>query len=260
MTAERIDLLQELSRRAGAHLKQSFGLSPEALGIERKQTVLDLVTVADRSAEAIFLEAITARFPDDAIIAEESGSRDGDSGYQWIIDPLDGTTNFSHGFPHFCVSAGLAFEGSLIAGVVYDPIKNEFFEAQRGQGARCNGEPITVGNREELNEALIVTGFPYDRRERVDVLLERVRRILLNGQGLRRLGSAALDLAYVACGRFDVFIEDGLQPWDMAAGMLLVAEAGGGLIHFNGEQATPFFGEIIAANTTLLPLAREHLV
>lgn len=251
MSMERKHCLLETARKAGACLKEHFN---KGIAI-RKKGALDLVTAADEAAEALVIEAISSAFPDDAIVAEESGSRDGTSGYQWIIDPLDGTTNFAHNFPQFAVSIAVAHEGAVILGVVFDPVKDEFFFAEKGRGAYLNDIKIGVNTREEIGDALGVTGFSYDRRQRMDELLGRARSILENCQGLRRLGSAALDLCYVACGRFDVFIEDGLNAWDIAAGQLLVTEAGGVVSLLDGSQLDVFRGEILASNKVLHPQA-----
>jgi len=253
---ERVDLLLEISERAGTCLATYFGREIEV----RKKSRLDLVTEADEAAESLIVAAIQEAFPTDEILAEEGGRHAGTSGWQWIVDPLDGTTNFAHGFPQFCVSAALARDGVLEAGVIYDPIKRECFVGRKGQGATLNGEPIAVADKRELVEALAVTGFSYDRRERMDDLLDRVRRILNHCQGLRRLGSAALDMAYVACGRFDLFLEDGLNAWDVAAGTLIVREAGGRVCDFSGDGPDFRNGQIIAGNAHLIAPARDHLL
>lgn len=250
-------LLTEVSKEAGACLRRYFDTD---VAVYKKQGELDLVTEADQNTERLIVDAITKTFPQDAIIAEEGGSKEGSGGFQWIIDPLDGTTNFAHTLPQFCVSIALAHQGEIVSGVVYDPIKEEYFEAHKGQGATLNGKPISVANRQELGEALGVTGFSYDRRTRMDELLDRARRILMHCQGFRRLGSAALDLAYIACGRYDVFLEDGLNAWDIAAGQLLVAEAGGVVSLLNGSPLDVHAGQVMAANPHLHPQALEHLV
>ena len=256
MSDARAQLMRSAGLEAGALLKEYFYSSVEI----RKKGELDLVTMADEKAERLIVDAVVQAFPDDAIIAEEGSSKDGSSGYSWIIDPLDGTTNFAHRFPHFSVSIAVAKAGRVIHGLVYDPMKNERFEAHAGEGTTLNDQPISVGTREVLGEALAVTGFSYDRRERMDFLLERVRLLLNNCQGLRRLGSAALDLAYVASGRFDVFIEDGLNAWDMAAGQLLVTEAGGRVSLLNGETYDLNGGQVLATNSHLQALALKTLV
>ena len=247
MLEPRKNLLSAMTREAGSCLKQYFGGD---LSI-RKKGELDLVTLADTEAEKVLVNHIVQAFPHDGILAEEGGCKPGTSGYEWIIDPLDGTTNFTHQFPHFSVSVALAHEGSLVSGIVFDPAKDEWFEAHRGGGAWLNGQPVCPSTCMMLNEALTVTGYPYDRRGRLDRLLSRTGRILQHTQGLRRLGSAALDLAYVACGRFDAFVEDGLNAWDMAAGQLLVLESGGRLCRFDGGPFSLHGGEIVATNPHL---------
>lgn len=248
MEQTRVALLAQISHEAGQILKAYFG---RKVHMRTKSGTLDLVTTADEAAERAIVTAIRNQFPEDHILAEESGEHKGHSDYQWIIDPLDGTTNFAHGFPQFAVSIALAKGEELLAGVVYDPIKEEFFRAERGRGAFLNDAPIHVSECERLDDALTVTGFSYDRRERIEVLLERTRRILLHCRGMRRLGSAALDLAYLACGRSDVFLEDGLQAWDLAAGALLVQEAGGVTHLLDGASFQLFQGQIVATNSAL---------
>jgi len=244
---EREELLQHIGLEAGACLKRYFGTALEV----RLKGESNLVTAADEAAEALIVGEIRRHFPQDEILAEEGGRTGAAGDYQWIIDPLDGTTNFAHNFPHFSVSIALAHLGRVTAGLVYDPIKDECFQAQLGRGATLNGDPIAVARRASLADALAATGFSYDRRQRMDLLLQRVRRILTCCQGLRRLGSAALDLAYVACGRFDLFLEDGLNAWDIAAGQLLVTEAGGITCGLDGELLDLFGGHILATNQAL---------
>lgn len=245
-----------LGRQAGALLKEYFYKKVEI----RKKGPLDIVTIADEQAELLIVNGIKKHFPDDAIIAEEGNSRSGTSEFSWIIDPLDGTTNFSHRLPHFAVSIAVERNGQVIHGLVFDPMKEELFEAHLGQGASLNGHPIQVSGCLDLGDALAVTGFSYDRRQRMDYLLQRVRLLLDECQGLRRLGSAALDLAYVASGRFDVFIEDGLNSWDIAAGQLLVSEAGGCVSLFNGEPLDLSCGQILATNPAIQTAALKKLV
>lgn len=255
MNTLRKQCLLETARAAGACLKAHFNK-----GIQiRKKGTLDLVTAADEAAEALIIAAIQKDFPDDAIVAEESGSKSGSSGYQWIIDPLDGTTNFAHNFPQFAVSIAIAKDNLVVLGAVFDPIKDEFFFAEKEKGAYLNDHPIHVNDRQELVDALGVTGFSYDRRQRMDELLNRARNILENCQGLRRLGSAALDLCYTACGRFDIFIEDGLNAWDIAAGQLIVTEAGGVVSQLDGSSLDIFSGEILATNKDLQSQALAKL-
>ncbi|MDJ0835958.1 MAG: inositol monophosphatase family protein [Acidobacteriota bacterium] len=253
---DRRELLATVSLEAGTVLAEHFG---KGVHIDKKGE-LDLVTVADKEAERLIVDAVTTYFPSDAVIAEEGGRREGNSGWQWIIDPLDGTTNFAHNFPHFSVSMALARDGEVVAGVVYDPIKEEFFTAHKGEGATLNRQPLSVGNCSRIGDALAVTGFSYDRRKRMGQMLDRVEHILSNCQGLRRLGSAALDLAYVAAGRFDLFYEDGLNSWDIAAGSLLVTEAGGRAVDFGARTLDLHAGQIIACNADLLPQVEQLLL
>jgi len=187
----------------------------------------DFVTKVDRKAEEVILNTLQQAYPTHGIIAEESGTHNEDSEYQWIIDPLDGTTNFLHGFPQYAVSIGLQHKGRMEIGVVFDPIKNELFTAARGDGAQLNGRRIRVTPRKGLANSLIGTGFPFKQPQYLDTYLESFKAVHPKVAGIRRAGSAALDLAYVAAGRLDGFWEIGLNSWDMAAGVLLVREAGG---------------------------------
>ncbi|MBO1317198.1 inositol monophosphatase family protein [Acanthopleuribacter pedis] len=252
---QRVEILKRAAEAAGRVLSNGFR---QTLHIDQKGE-LDLVTDIDRAAERAILDILDAEVPEDTIVAEESGRREGSNRFKWIIDPLDGTTNFANGFPHFSVSIGLMETGLLRAGIVFDPIKDEWFEAHRGKGATLNGRMIRVGEKTSLAEALGVTGFSYDRRERMPELLARVESFLMHTRGLRRLGSAALDLCYVACGRFDVFLEDGLNAWDMAAGCLIVEESGGILSRLNGKPFDVDGGEVIACNTHLARIVRAHI-
>jgi myo-inositol-1(or 4)-monophosphatase len=207
---------------------------------------IDLVTDADRAAEAAILGLLGQRHPDHAVLAEESGAHTG-SGYRWIIDPLDGTTNYSHRVPHFAVSIGVEDEQGLAAGVVYDPMRKETFCAARGEGATLNGRPLRLGTVRTLEEALLCTGFPYDVRENPEGPLGLFNRLVRHARGIRRMGSAALDLAYLAAGRFDGFFEFGLRPWDLAAGALLVTEAGGRMTRIDGAPLELGRGDVLAA-------------
>lgn len=216
----------------------------------RKKGPIDLVTEADLAAEAAFRTLVLHRFPDHAVIGEETADTPEarQARCQWIIDPVDGTTNFAHGLAIFCVSIALQIEGVLQVGVVYDPIADELFTAERGAGSRLNGQPIRVSGTRELIDALVCTGFPYTGR---DDRLNQVRvfaAFMAEAQAARRLGSAALDLAYVAAGRFDGFWEEKLNPWDMAAGALLVTEAGGTVTAVDGRPFHPFCGHVTASN------------
>lgn len=221
----------------------------DSLTIEAKARN-DFVTEVDKLAEAEIIRVIKAAFPDHAILAEESGSQAGTS-CQWIIDPLDGTTNYLHGYPQFSVSIALSREGVLEQGVIFDPLRSEMFTASRGRGAQLNNRRIRVSNVIKLRDALLGTGFPFRAMKHLDPWLRTFRVMLMQTNGVRRAGSAALDLAYVACGRFDGFWELGLEPWDMAAGCLLIQEAGGLITDFENTQQHLTSGNIIAANPNI---------
>lgn len=208
----------------------------------------NLVTDVDRRSEAAIIEALSRAFPDHRILAEEGGEGSQQaSPYQWIVDPLDGTTNFAHGFPAFCVSIGLEVEGRVVLGVVYDPIRRELFEAQVGRGAFLNGERLCVSRTTALDQSLLVTGFAYDQDGRRSNL-KHFSRFALRAQGIRRTGSAAIDLCYVASGRIDGFWELKLCPWDVAAGSLIVTEACGRLTDFAGRAFSIYGQEVLASN------------
>ncbi len=209
---------------------------------------VDLVTEVDKTAESMILEELQRAFPNDQFIAEESGVHGEHRGRTWFIDPLDGTTNFAHGFPHFCVSIGLIDPNGSDIGVVYQPVQKQLFSAQAGFGATLNGRKIRVSKTPELSRSLLATGFPYDRWTNPDNNSHRAVHLLRHCQGLRRAGAAALDLAYVAAGWLDGYWEDRLKPWDCAAGLTLVREAGGQVTNFRGETATPISGDYIATN------------
>jgi len=233
------------AQAAGAILRDNWR-RPKAIVYK---SAIDLVTSADRDSERKIIEVIRHGFPDHSILAEEeSDIQNAQSEYRWIVDPLDGTTNFAHGYPQFCVSIALEQSGRVIFGLVYDPIRDECFEAALGQGATLNGEALCVSTVSELDKALLATGFPYDRREFADSYLGYFKEFMIRCQGIRRAGSAALDLCYVACGRFDGFWELQLKPWDIAAGALIVAEAGGRLSDFSGKPFSIHGRETLASN------------
>lgn len=210
---------------------------------------INLVTDADRAAEQCVIDSIRTRFPTHRFLAEERGRvEEAPSPYLWIIDPLDGTTNFAHGYPAYCVSIGLEHNGRCILGVIFDPSRDELFTAIENSGARLNGRPIHVSNTMTLDSSLLVTGFAYDIRETPRNNLDHFAKFALKAQGLRRTGSAALDLCYVAAGRFDGFWEVRLNPWDMAAGSVIVREAGGRLTDFSGKDLSIYGQELVASN------------
>jgi myo-inositol-1(or 4)-monophosphatase len=209
----------------------------------------DFVTEVDRAAENAIIEVLREAYPNHAILAEESGASKGSQGeYVWIIDPLDGTTNFIHGMPHYCVSIGLQHKGVMQQGVIYDPVKNELFTATRGAGAYLNDKRIRVSNRDKIADALIGTGFPFRDNSFLERYLAMFKAMTMNCTGIRRPGAAALDLAYVAAGRFDAFWEIGLAPWDIAAGSLLVLEAGGLIGDLQGDGKYMDTGEVAAGS------------
>jgi len=246
------ELLQgaiDAARAAGAVLAERFGGQRT---VEHKGRI-DLVTDADRAAEEAALGVIRTRFPDHAILAEESGAS-GQSKYVWIVDPLDGTSNYAHGMPHFCVSVACQVQGVLEVGVIYEPLRDELFTASRGGGARLNGQAIHPTDVGEVHRAQLGTGMPYWVQERPEPVVKLLDAFLRKAQGLRRFGSAALDLAWVACGRFDGFFELGLKPWDVAAGILIVREAGGVVTSIDGGEVDMAKGEILAAGAKLHPL------
>lgn len=206
---------------------------------------IDLVTDADRAAEEAVLGFIRQHYPGHSILAEESGASRG-SGPRWVVDPLDGTTNYAHRVPHFCVSVGVDGPDGVLAGAIYNPMLDELFSAARGEGATLNGRPLRASGTTELGQALLCTGFPYDVHQRPEGPVGLLRRFIVRAQGMRRTGSAALDLAYVAAGRFDGFFEFGLKPWDIAAGSLLVQEAGGTMVRIDGAPFQVGVGDVLA--------------
>ena len=223
----------------------------------------DFVTEVDRAAESAIIETLSTAYPQHAFLAEESGaSQHGhEAEYTWIIDPLDGTTNFIHGFPQYAVSIGLRHRGQLTQAVVYDPTRNELFTASRGRGAFLDDRRIRVSRRSLLRESLIGTGFPFRQLEHLDEYVRMFKRITEATAGIRRPGAAALDLAYVAAGRLDGFWEFGLSPWDMAAGTLIIVEAGGLVSDFDGEENYLFTGNVVCGapkvHEQLLALVQE---
>jgi myo-inositol-1(or 4)-monophosphatase len=216
-----------------------------------KKGTIDLVTEVDLECERMCRAVIAARFPDHDILAEELSSGPTEPArapYRWVLDPLDGTTNYAHGVPIFCASLALEIEGRAEVGAVYDPTRRELFTAARGQGAFLNDAAIRVSDTGDLLDALIVTGFPYDVHEKADELVGQFGAFLKRARAVRRLGSAALDLCYVACGRFDAFWEQHLKPWDVSAGALIAAEAGGRVSGMDGSSFDPVAAHLVASN------------
>jgi myo-inositol-1(or 4)-monophosphatase len=237
------------ARRAGTQILRAYGQRHD-LSIDVKGRN-DFVSEVDRNAEAIIIEIIKKAYPDHTIVAEESGNQAGND-YEWIIDPLDGTTNFLHGNPQFSISIAMRHKRRFEVAVIYDPMRDELFTATRGQGSQLNDHRIRVTNLPSLKTALIGTGFPFKTPQHTDAYLAMFKAMLLQVADLRRPGSAALDLAYVAAGRLDGFWEIGLQPWDMAAGLLIIEEAGGLVCDFNGGHDYLRSGNLIAANPKVL--------
>jgi myo-inositol-1(or 4)-monophosphatase len=245
--------MASLERRVAVDAARAAGrlLRDELSGSRRiayKGAPTNLVTEMDRRAEAEILGRLRGAFPDDAILAEETGAAAGRSGRRWIVDPLDGTTNYAHGLPVFGVSIALETERRIVLGVVYDPTRDELFVGERGGGATLNDAPVRVSATAALGEALLVTGFPYNIRETRDTNLAEYAAFSVRARAVRRLGSAVIDLAYVACGRFDGFWELTLGAWDVAAGGLLVEEAGGALTGIDGGPMDVDAPTLVASN------------
>ena len=246
-----LDQISTWARAAGSILRSGLG---SHFQIDQKGEI-DLVTEMDHRSEDYLIGQVQAHFPDHAIVSEEAGSLSGNQGTCWYIDPLDGTMNFAHGVPIFAVSIGYAVDDRLLLGVVYDPMQDELFSAERGRGAWLNGQPIQVSTQSGLDQAFLGTDFPYDLRRTTFNNIELFGRLLLRAQSVRRLGSAALGLAYLAAGRFDGYWEIRLKPWDLAAGALIVEEAGGVVTAFDGDAnyMKPPYG-ILASNRVLHPV------
>lgn len=244
--SEYLQVAIDAARDAGRFLVESVGRVKQVE--TKKGEVRNLVSEIDRGAEEMIIRRIRERFPRHEYLAEESGGRLGPAEFRWIIDPLDGTTNFLHAVPIFSVTIGLERNGEIVAGVTYDPNRDELFTSEKGAGAFLNGERLRVTSQPDLIQSLLVTGFPYDITGNPDHPAEHFTNFLHASQGIRRLGSAALDLAYLAAGRFDGFWEVALQPWDMAAGRLMVEEAGGTVSDFQGNPSTIYVKQIVASN------------
>jgi myo-inositol-1(or 4)-monophosphatase len=255
-----LNIAVKAARRAGNLIHRSTD-KIDHLTVTKKSHA-DFVSEVDRAAEQTIMQTLLEAYPDHAILAEESGTH-GESEYVWIIDPLDGTTNFLHGFPQFSVSIALQHKGILTQAVVYDPVRNELFTATRGRGAFLNDKRIRVTKRAHLADALIGTGFPYTRFEHMDAYMAIFKEVMQKTAGMRRPGSAALDLAWTAAGRYDGFFETGLKPWDIAAGTLLITEAGGMVSDLSGNDSYMKSCHVCAGNpdihSQLLKLMAPHL-
>ncbi len=244
---EHLAAAREAAKEAGRILMEGFGRRPEVYYKGR----INIVTEIDRRSEASIVAFLHRRFPDYTILSEEGQGYEGKGGASWIVDPLDGTTNYTHGFPFFAVSIALQQQGQLRCGVVYDPLREEWFTAIQGGGASLNDEPIHVSDTDVLVEALLCTGFPYELKEHFEMNLKHFRNFSMRALAVRRPGAAALDLSYVAAGRLDGFWEFQLKPWDMAAGTLLITEAGGTVTDAGGSPLNVFGDEIVASNSQI---------
>jgi myo-inositol-1(or 4)-monophosphatase len=237
--------LVKAAREAGQLMKERFN---SGFRIDNKEGVNNLVTEVDHASEKLIMDIIQKEFPDHFILSEEVGEIKMDSAYKWIIDPIDGTVNYANGIPICCVSIGIEYEGKMIMGAVYNPFMQEFFFAEKAAGAFLNDQPIRVSSKEQVLESCLVTGFPYTYLESPNGPLEVFGRLIRKGIPVRRLGSAAIDLCWVAAGRFDGFYEHKLNAWDSAAGFLLVEEAGGKVTDFEGNPYSPYQPHIVATN------------
>lgn len=256
------DTLQQViavAKKAGAFMRE------EARGFTRQAVehkgFNDLVSYVDKTSEKMIVEGLAGVLPEAGFLAEEGTGERSEGGLNWIIDPLDGTTNFVHGIPAFAVSIALHDGDNLLLGVVYEVMGDECFSALKGQGAWLNEQPMAVSPADKLSASLLATGFPYSEFDHMPQYLDVLTTFMRQTHGVRRIGSAAIDLAYTACGRFEGFFEYGLKPWDVAAGILLVQEAGGRVTDFKGGGDYLFGGEILAANTVhadMLSVIREH--
>ncbi|MEW6702417.1 MAG: inositol monophosphatase family protein [Bacteroidota bacterium] len=244
-----IDKVVQITKEAGRIIRDSFGKS---FSVEYKTNLSNLVTEIDKKSEAAIINFIKKEFPAHAVLAEESGghkSSSRQSEYLWVIDPLDGTTNFAHGLPIFAVSIGIQKNGETICGAVYDVMRDEIYSSEKGSGSFRNGEKLQVSTNDDLRKSLLVTGFPYNVAENPDNAFERFISFLKTARAVRRLGSAAIDFCYVASGVFDGFWEVHLHPWDICAGKLIVEEAGGVVTNFAGEKIDIYSKQILASNS-----------
>ena len=246
--ARELEVAVAAAEAAGEVLRGGFGAEQTV----RYKGEVNLVTEVDERAEGVIAEVLREAFPGYGMLAEEGGRLPGEDDSRWIVDPLDGTTNYAHGLPIFAVSIALERAGEVVLGVVHDPMRRETYLAERGGGATLNGQPIRVSETDEPIRALLVTGFPHDRED-MPAAVELFGRLTMLTQGVRRLGSAALDLCYVAAGRLDAFYERGLHAWDVAAGSLILEEAGGRITDYQGRKLVLEGGEIVASNGPLHP-------
>ena len=256
MSVDHLEIARLAAHEGGKALQKRLG----NIGKLEFKGKIDLVSDADRDSEEALLTVLSKHSPDIHITSEEIENSHGRQKERWIVDPLDGTTNFVHSLPGYCVSIAYEFDGEIKAGVVFDPYHNEEFSAAEGKGAYLNGAHIFVSKVSKLNHALAVTGFPYESEDILDLVIEGVREMLINVQGLRRLGSAALDACYTANGRFDIFYEFMLQPWDIAAGTVILQEAGGQISSPFGESFDVETGDILVTNGLLHEQAVETLL
>jgi myo-inositol-1(or 4)-monophosphatase len=251
MWEKEMTVAREAAEAAGRVLSRFFGQVSHIV----KKGDIDIVTEADLHAEKTILEILHQNFPQDTILSEEAGKHEQVSSRTWLIDPLDGTTNFAHGCPFFATSIALELEKDIVLGVVFNPQMNEYFEAAKGMGAYLNKMPISTSEISNLKESLLATGFAYDVHQNAQTALALFSKMLVRAQGVRRPGSAAIDLCYVAAGRFDGFWEVGLKPWDTAAGAIIVNEAGGKVTTIDGGAYSPYIKSILAAN----PFIYDHM-
>lgn len=263
--AEYIDVVESALAAGASALMRHFGAIDR---VQTKTNALDLVTIADRESESLIRSVLRQRYPSHAILGEEMGlDCHTSSDFRWLVDPLDGTTNYAHGVPIFAVSVALEHRGEIVAAGVYNPVSHEKFLAERGGGARLNGQKINVSRTESLAESLLVTGFPHSSVQILQQCLREVAYFLGKVHGILRLGAAALDMCYVACGRLEVFWQRNLHPWDTAAGWLIVEEAGGRVSDFSGAKFSPYGKELVCSNGRIheefldwLRRAHEHKV
>ena len=248
-----LEIAVKAAKLAGQIIVEHLGkISKKDIDLKRAS---DFVTIADKESEKVIIDTIKKHFPDHLFLAEESLKECGKGTYRWIIDPLDGTTNYIHGYPVFSISIALEYDGEIVTGVIFDPLRNELFWTEKGAGAYLNCLPVEI-SKVNIGESLVTTGFPFRSKEMIDTYMKLFKNVFLKVSDLRRAGSAALDLAYLACGRCDGFFELGLSPWDIAAGSLLIKEAGGIVTDFGGGNDYIWTGNIVAGN----PVVHEEIL